>query len=73
MYKAININRNNLTIMGVEFSDIETLENIANAIGSNMYEGFEPTANGLMLIKDYTLGKITLQEFVERAKEKNYV
>ncbi len=59
--------------MGVQFSDIETLENTANAIGSNMYEGFEPTANGIMLIRDYTLGKITLQEFVARAKEKAYV
>ncbi len=73
MYKTININRNNLTIMGVQFSDIETLENTANAIGSNMYEGFEPTANGVMLIRDYMLGKITLQEFVVRAKEKAYV
>ncbi len=73
MYKAIKINRNNLTIMGVQFSDIETLESTANAIGSNMYEGFEPTANGVMLIRDYTLGKITLQEFASRAKEKAYV
>ncbi len=73
MYKAININRKNLTIMGVQFSDIETLENTANAIGSNMYEGYEPTKKGIELIRDYTLGKITLQEFSDKAKKREYV
>ncbi len=43
MYKAIQIDRKKLTIMGVVFPDIETLESTANAIGSNMFEGFEPT------------------------------
>lgn len=43
MYKSIEIDRKNLTLMGVKFSDLRTLENIANAIGSNMFEGFQPT------------------------------
>ncbi len=59
--------------MGVQFSDIETLESTANAIGSNMYEGFEPTEKGIELIRDYVLGKITLQEFLDRAKKREYV
>ena len=45
MYKPIQIDRENLTIMGVAFPDLETLNRTANAIGSNMFEGFEPTMN----------------------------
>lgn len=49
MYKAIEIDRENLTLMGVQFSDLKTLENTANAIGSNMFEGFEPTKELIQL------------------------
>ena len=46
MYKPISIDRKNLTIMGVSFPDLATLDRTANAIGSNMYEGFvQQTAN----------------------------
>ena len=50
MIKPIEIDRNKLTIMGVKFSDLKTLESTANALGSNMFEGFEPTPKG---IKNY--------------------
>jgi hypothetical protein len=73
MYKSIDIDRNNLTLMGVKFSDLKTLENTANAIGSNMFEGFEPTPKGIALIRDYVIGKITFGEFVRFAKDKAYV
>lgn len=73
MYKPVDINRDTLTIMGVQFSDLKTLENTANAIGSNMFEGFNPTKKGIILIRDYVAGKITLAEFVKYAKEKQYV
>ena len=43
MYKVIDIDRVNLTIMGVKFTALKSLENTANAIGTNMFEGFEPT------------------------------
>jgi putative transcriptional regulator len=43
MYKPIQVDRKNLTIMGVPFPDLAALESAANAIGSNMFEGFEPT------------------------------
>jgi hypothetical protein len=52
MYKAIDIDRDNLTLMGVQFSDLKTLESTANAIGTNMFEGFEPTPKGVTLIRD---------------------
>jgi len=73
MYKAIDIDRNKLTIMGVQFADLKTLESTANAIGSNMFEGFEPTPNGITLIRDYVIGKITFAEFIKFAKERAYV
>ena len=68
MYKPIPINRKNLTIMGVQFPDLATLDRTANAIGSNMFEGFEPTADTVALIRDYVLNKITFSQFVKAAK-----
>jgi hypothetical protein len=73
MYQAIEIDRSKLTIMGVKFSDLKTLESTANAIGSNMFEGFQPTAKGIEIIRDYVIGKITLTELVAFANQKVYV
>ena len=58
MYKPIEVDRQNLTIMGVEFSDLDSLNNAANAIGSNMFEGFEPTPQLIEIYRDYRNGKI---------------
>ncbi len=73
MFKTIDINRKELTIMGVPFSDLNTLESTASAIGSNVFEGFEPTPKGIALIRDYVVGKITLTDFIKQAKSKKYV
>jgi hypothetical protein len=73
MFNTIEIDRNNLTIMGIKFSDINTLENTANALGSNMFEGFQPTPKGIEIIRDYVMGKISLNELVIFAKQKAYV
>ncbi|EON77458.1 hypothetical protein ADIS_1988 [Lunatimonas lonarensis] len=73
MFAAIEIDRVNLTIMGVKFSDLKTLESTANALGSNMFEGFKPTAKGVEIIRDYVVGKISLGELVRFAEEKAYV
>lgn len=70
MYKPIYIDREKITIMGVAFPDLETLDSTANAIGSNMYEGFEPTANKIALIRDYVTDKITFAQFVMATKNK---
>jgi putative transcriptional regulator len=72
MYKPIEVNREKLTIMGIKFPDLKTLENTAYGIGSNMFEGFEPTQQKIELIRDYVLGKITLQEFVNKVKTGMY-
>lgn len=73
MFNTIEIDRNNLTIMGVKFTDVKTFESTANAIGSNMFEGFKPTPKGIEIIRDYIIGKITLSELVKFAKQKAYV
>ncbi len=73
MFNTIDIDRNNLTIMGVRFSDLKTLESTANAIGSNMFEGFKPTPKSVEIIRDYVIGKITLIDLIKIAKDKSYV
>lgn len=73
MFNTIEIDRINLTIMGVKFSDLKTLESTANALGSNMFEGFKPTPKGIEIIRDYVTGKISFSELVTFAKEKAYV
>lgn len=64
MYKAIDIDRKNLTIMGVKFSDINTLENTANAIGTNMFEGFEPTIELIQLYVNWKSGLVSEKDFL---------
>ncbi|NJO92282.1 MAG: antitoxin VbhA family protein [Chloroflexia bacterium] len=72
MFNTIDIDRNNLTIMGVKFSNLKTLESTANAIGSNMFEGFKPTPKSVEIIRDYVIGKITLSDLTKLAKDKSY-
>ena len=59
MYKVIDIDRVNLTIMGVKFTDLKSLENTANAIGTNMFEGFETTKELIQLYVDWKKGIIS--------------
>jgi len=69
MYKPIQIDRNNLTIMGVAFPDLVTLNSTANALGSNMFEGFEPTEKLVRLYLDYKTGKIDNTQLLINIKE----
>jgi putative transcriptional regulator len=59
MYREIEIDRIQLTIMGVKFSNLAELERTANAIGSNMFEGFEPSRELVQLYIDWKSGAIT--------------
>jgi putative transcriptional regulator len=69
MYHPIQIDSKNLSIMGVSFPDLKTLQNTANAIGSNMFEGFEPTPATIALIRDYVMDKISFAQFVQIVKD----
>ena len=64
VYKPIEVDRQNLTIMGVEFPDLDSFNNVANAIGSNMFEGFEPTPQLIEIYRDYRTGKISNSELI---------
>ena len=69
MYKPIQIDRENLSIMGVVFPNLATLNRTANAIGSNMYEGFEPTEQLIRLYLDQKTGKINNTQLLASLKE----
>ena len=71
-YIPLIIDRQSLTIMGVLFPDIETLEIAAEAIGSNMFEGYQPTRKGIEIIRDYCLGRISFMQLINVAKDKSY-
>jgi len=73
MYKPIAIDSAKLEIMGVPFPDRKTFESTAYAIGSNMFEGYEPTPRGIALIRDYVLGKIKLPQLIQATKENAFV
>ena len=64
MYKTIDVDRVNLTIMGVKFPNIKTLESTANAIGTNMFEGFEPTQELIQLYVDWKSGIVSEEDFL---------
>lgn len=66
MYKTIDIDRKNLTILGVQFTDLKSLENTANAIGTNMFEGFEPTKELIQLYVDWKTGLISESELLSK-------
>jgi len=72
-FNPILINRENLTFCGVRFPDLDTLNKTANAIGTNMFEGFEPTEKSVEIIRDYILDKITLSDLIIMVKAKSYV
>ena len=71
-YSPIIINRSNLTLMGVPFPNLEILESTADAIGSNMFEGFVPTAKRIEIIRDYCLGLISIEQMLSVARAKAY-
>jgi putative transcriptional regulator len=69
MYKPIEVDRTNLTIMGVSFPDIDTLNMTADAIGSNMFEGFEPTPELISLYAAFRNGEIKGENLAEALKK----
>ena len=66
MYKTIDIDRNQLTLMGVKFTDLKSLESAANAIGTNMFEGFEPTRELIQLYVDWKSGMVSEEGFLKK-------
>ena len=64
MYREIEIDNVNLTLLGVKFSSLVELESTANAFGSNMFEGFEPTSELVQLYVDWKKGSVSESNFL---------
>jgi hypothetical protein len=71
-YKPIEIDREKLTIMGVNFGSVDNFDAVANALGTVMFEGFDPTPKSIEIIRDYLADKISIGQLVRLAKEKAY-
>jgi hypothetical protein len=71
-YVPIEIDRINLTIMGVNFSTVNNFDAAVNALGTVMFEGFTPSPKSIEIIRDYLSDKITLGELAQLTREKAY-
>jgi len=71
-YSPIEIDRKNFTIMGVNFNSVNNFEAAVNALGTVMFEGFDPTPKNIEIIRDYLSDKITLGQLVRLTKDKVY-
>jgi putative transcriptional regulator len=67
-FKPIQIDHEHLTLMGVPFPDEKTLVSAANAIGSNMFEGFEPTPQIIRFYLDWKTGRVSDLDFLTKLK-----
>jgi hypothetical protein len=71
-YNPIEIDRKNRTIMGVNFNSVNNFEAAVNALGTVMFEGFQPTPRSVEIIRDYLSEKITLGQLVQLTRDKAY-
>ncbi|MCL2294625.1 MAG: antitoxin VbhA family protein [Spirochaetes bacterium] len=71
-YRPIEIDREKLTIMGVCFNSIDNFDATVNALGTVMFEGFDPTPRSIEIIRDYLLDKITLEQLGQLTRKKAY-
>ncbi len=66
MYKKLKIDRENLTLMGIKFPNLKSLESTANALGTNMFEGFQPTKELIQLYIDWKNHEINESDFLSK-------
>lgn len=64
MYNPLKIDRENVSMLGVKFPNLASLEATANAIGTNMFEGFEPTTELIQLYLDWKTGIVSETDFL---------
>ena len=66
MYKTIEVDKEKLTLMEVQFPNIKSLESTANALGTNMFEGLEPTKELIQIYLDWKNGDLNESDFLTR-------
>lgn len=64
MYRKLEIDRDNLTLMGVQFASLKSLESTANALGTNMFEGLQPTKELIQIYLDWKNEDINESDFL---------
>ena len=62
----IDFNRQELTIYGVKFPDLNTSDSVASVLASQIYEGFKPNKALIEVYRDYRLGKINQKDLAKR-------
>jgi cell filamentation protein len=68
-FTPIEVDRMWPAIMGVAFPTLEILNGVARAIGTNIYEGLEPTPLDIEAIRDHCTGMTTFEEMVAATRE----
>jgi hypothetical protein len=71
-YIPLEIDHKEKTILGISFEGVDDFEAVLNGIGTNMFEGFEPSAKKIEIMRDYMMKKITLSQLIALCKEKAY-
>ena len=71
-YTPIEIDRENITIMGVNFSSVSNFKANVNALGAIVFEEFNPSPAIIEIIRDYIRGIITIEQLGKLTKEKAY-
>jgi putative transcriptional regulator len=67
-YTPLEIDYQKLTINGVQFPSQRILDDIADGITSNMYEGWRPTPKMIEMVRDLSLDRVSLEEFTSLVK-----
>lgn len=53
----LDVNKEELTIMGVKFDRFEGFDTVWYAVGSSMIDGYQPTVEEILELKQYIMDK----------------
>ena len=54
---TLNVSKENLTILDVQFDNFEDFDAVWYAIGSSMIEDFKPTTESVLELKNYVVNR----------------
>lgn len=57
IYMTLDVNKEELTILGVPFDNFSDFDIVWYAIGSSMIENYEPTVQDVIDFKNYVINK----------------
>ena len=65
----LDLNENDLTIMGIKFDNIKDFKSVWNALSTNIIEGWTPTSNDVIELKNKL---ISISKNMSRNKYEEY-